>query len=442
MILAAPAEPARRQSVAFRAAVVLGLAGLAVLLGWNAYHYEWFRAYDASNGSLYVAALREHGRPPAPDESAVWHTPPLFFSVAALLEATAQAIAWPFAPQRFAQATSAAAAWATAALAFLIARELFPRSRTAQLGTLGFAALMPVLVRAGAMYHPEPLATALATAAVFLAVRWLVRDRVEWDAAVVVGVLFALAILTRTWALGPAAVVAVAFLVRRRAAGLALAAVVAVLTLPWFLHQQVEHGSPVAFARAAPEQSWLERRDARFYTTLALDEVFGGAPYEPQFLNRLWPTLYADWWGDYWRYFEVPEPMTHTPPRLPDEYHRPRLLQSRVGVLPTALIVAGFAGLAWAAYRRRDAALAVVVAVPLAVFLHWLAFQQTYPARDADTLKAIYLLNAVAPLAVCGGWALAALLRGGRAVFAVALLLLLVIAYLDLTFLVLPAGGA
>lgn len=442
MILAAPAEPARWESVAFRAGVVLGLGGLAVLLGWNAYHYEWFRAYDASNGSLYVAALRDHGRPPTSAESAVWHTPPLFFAVAALLEATAEHVGWPFAPQRFVQVTSAAAAWATAAFAFLIARELFPRSRTAQLSALGFAALMPVLVRAGAMYHPEPLATALVTAAVFLAVRWLVRDRVDWGAGAVVGVLFALAILTRTWALGPAAVVVVAFLVRRRAAGLAAAAVVAVLTLPWFVHQHVRHGSPVAFARPAPERSWLERRDARFYTTLALDDVFTGAPYEPQFLNRLWPTLYADWWGDYWRYFEVPESMTHTPPRLPDEYHRPRVLQSWVGVLPTAVIFAGFAGLARAAYRHRAAAVAVVVAAPAAVFLHWLVFQQTYPARDADTLKAVYLLNAVAPLAVCGGWALAALLRRGRPLFAVALLLLLGIAYLDLTFLVLPAGGA
>jgi hypothetical protein len=441
MSAVALAAPARVRTVAYPAGVVLGLTAFAVLLGWNAYHYEWLRAYDAWNGSQYVAAVREHGRLPKPDESGVWHTPPLFFSLAALIEAAAEKLSWPNEPQRLVQGVSAVAAWATAVFAFLIARELFPRSRPAQLGALGFAALMPVLVRAGAMYHPEPLATALAAAAMFLAVRWLARDRVEWGAAVVVGVLFALAMLTRTWALGPAIVVVLAFLVRRRSAGVAAAAVVAALTAPWFVHQQLEHGSPVAFSREAPEQSWLDRRDQPYYTTLALPEVFTGAPYEPQFLNRLWPTLYTDWWGDYWRYYEVPEPMTHAPPRLPDEYHRPRLLQSWIGLLPSVLIVGGFAGLAWTAYRRRAGALAVLLASPVVVFVHWLVFQQTYPAPDGDTLKAVYLLNAVVPLAVCGGWALAALLRGGRLVFAAALLLLLGLAYYDVTFLVLPGAA-
>ena len=438
MTSVALAAPARVRGVAYAAGVVLGLAALAVLLGWNAYHYDWLRAYDAWNGSQYVAAMREQGRVPTPDESGVWHTPPLFFSVAALVEAAAEKADWPSEPQRLVQVVSAGAAWLTAVFAFLTAREVFPRSRTAQLGALGFAALMPVLVRAGAMYHPEALATALTAAALFLAIRWLGRDRVDWPAGVVVGVVLALAILTRTWALGPAAVVALAFLVRRRAAGVAVAAVVAVLTAPWFVHQQVEHGSPFAFNREAPAQPWLDRRDRPFFTTLALGEVFAGAPYEPQFLNRLWPTLYTDWWGDYWRYYEVPEPMTHTPPRLPDEYHRPRVVQSWVGVLPSVLIVAGFAALAWRAYRRRAAALVVLLAAPVAVFAHWLVFQQTYPARDGDTLKAIYLLNAVPPLAVCGGWALAAPQRAGRLVFAAVLLLILGVAYYDITFLVLP----
>ena len=441
MTTVALAAPARVRTYAFPAAVAVVLTAFASLLAWNVVQYEWVRAYDAWNGSQYALTLREQGRLPTPEESNVWHTPPLFFGVAALLEAGAERLALPGAPQRAAQMVGPIAAWVTAALAFLIARELFPRSRTAQLATLGFAVLMPVLVRSGAMYHPEPLATALTTAALYVAVRALTRDELDAREGVVVGVLLSLAILTRSWALGAVAAVAFAFALRRQSAAVALVAVVAGLTAPWFVHQQVERGSALAFNREAPQEPWLERRHAAYYTTLAVGEVFAGAPYEPQFLNRLWPTLYSDWWGDYWRYFEVPEPMTHAPPRLPDEYHRPRVLQSWVGLLPTGLIVGGFVALAWAAIRRRLLPLAVVLAVPPLLFAHWLVFQQTYPAPDGDTLKAVYLLNAAVPLAVCGGWALAGLRRTGRLVFASALLLLAGVAYYDITFLVLPAAS-
>ena len=45
----------------------------------------------------------------------------------------------------------------------------------------------------------------------------------------------------------------------------------------------------------------------------------------------------------------------------------------------------------------------------------------------------------VAPLAVCGGWALAQVRRAGTLAFAGVLLLLAAFLYSDLTFLVLPA---
>ena len=62
-----------------------------------------------------------------------------------------------------------------------------------------------------------------------------------------------------------------------------------------------------------------------------------------------------------------------------------------------------------------------------------------YPKTDGDNIKALYLLSTVAPLAVCGGWALAQVRRAGTLAFAGVLLLLAAFLYSDLTFLVLPA---
>ena len=71
--------------------------------------------------------------------------------------------------------------------------------------------------------------------------------------------------------------------------------------------------------------------------------------------------------------------------------------------------------------------------------LAFLVFQISYPHADGDTIKAAYLLNAVAPLAVCAAWALALLRRAGRIVMMTVLLLLAYAAVLDVDFLGLPA---
>jgi hypothetical protein len=71
--------------------------------------------------------------------------------------------------------------------------------------------------------------------------------------------------------------------------------------------------------------------------------------------------------------------------------------------------------------------------------LQFLLFQIAYPHADGDTIKAAYLLNAVAPTAVCAAWALACLRRAGRLATIAVFLLLAYLALLDVFFLVLPA---
>jgi hypothetical protein len=421
--------------LAFPVAVALVVAGYATLVGWDVFHYDWLRGYDAYANSLYTDVVRLHHRLPSTTETSVWHTPPLFFVVAALLNS-----------HRAVQVLDGLAGLAVVVLAGLIARELWPRSRWIQLGTVAFAALTPVLTRTAVMYHPEPLATALAVGGLYVVVRSLVRGRTgPWSGALA-GLLFGLGTLTRTWALALAAASTIALALQARVdrdrrplwSAAALVVVLLVLSLPWFVNQTRAHGSPFAFNRPAPHESFFSRRPASFYTSLDVGAVYSN-PYAPNYLNHLWPVVYSDWWGDYWRYFDIPAENISTPPELPSKYERPRVWQSYVGILPSLFAVAGFVGLLVVGIRRRDVAVLLIPASIVLLGLTFLVFQISYPHPDGDTIKAAYLLDAVAPLAVCAAWALSFLRRAGRLVIMAAMLPLVYAVALDVNFLVLPS---
>jgi hypothetical protein len=427
--------PSRILRSAWPIGLVGVLGGYVALLGWDVFHYDWLRGFDAYANSLYADVVRDHHRLPTTAETDVWHTPPLFFSVAALIDS-----------HRGVQVFNAVAALVVVVLAGLIARELFPHSRAIQLGTLSFAALAPVLTRTAVMYHPEALATALATAGIFLVVRAITRGSAGVLAGACAGLLFGLASLTRTWALALAAASCLALLLqarwnRERAALLACAALVGVtvvVSAPWFVNQARSHGSPFAFNRPTPNEPFVSRRPASFYTSLDVEGVFSH-PYAPHYLNHLWPVVYSDWWGDYWRYFEIPYENISNPPELPSKYEAPRIRQSYVGVVPSLFAAFGFGAFLVLGIRRRQPALLIVPGAVVLLGLQFLLFQVAYPHGDGDTIKAAYLLNAVAPAAVCAAWALAFLRRAGRLVTIAVLLLLAYLAMLDVFFLVLPA---
>ncbi len=421
--------------IGFPLGVAVVLTGYAALLGWDVFHYDWLRGYDAYANSLYADVIRDHHRLPTETESGVWHTPPLFFFVAALIDS-----------HRGMQVLDGIAALVVVIFAGLIARELFPRSRALQLGALAFAGLAPVLTRTAVMYHPEPLATALAVAGLYVVVRALARGRPGPWTGGLAGLLFGLGTLTRTWTLSFAAASCLALLVRARLnrerepvwGAALLVGVLLVLSLPWFIHQAREHGSPFAFNRPAPNESFFGRRPASFYTSLDVEAVFSH-PYAPNYLNHLWPVTYTDWWGDYWRYFELPYENISSPPALPPKYENPRVRQSYLGIAPSILAVAGLLGALVVGVRRRQVGLVLLPVAIIALGLEFLVFQIAYPHPDGDTIKAAYLLDAVAPLGVCAALALVSLSRAGRYVMIAVLLFLAYIAALDIAFLVLPA---
>jgi Dolichyl-phosphate-mannose-protein mannosyltransferase len=436
----AAARPTRLQ-------VLVAIAVVAVTLGvlaWNAAQYHWLQSYDAYASWQYKNVVTDEHRLPAKSETDVWHNPPLFFAVVGQIERAAKSAGFTT-PEHAVQFLSALCVLGIVVLSGLIARELFPARPWIWVAALAVAAITPVLVRAGVLYHPEPLATLLATAGLFVVVRALARGGVGWKTGLAAGVLLSLANLTRTWALATVGAVIVGLSLRavlRKdrqalvAAGIVVGAV-AVLTGPWFVYKAVEHGNPLAYSRPNPEQ-WRERgRPAAFWVGLSIDKLFT-RPYQPAFRNHLAPVLYADWWGDYWRTYRVPSELHETPDLLPSEHSRPLVRQVWLGLWISVAALAGLVALGIRAVRRRDEALATLLLSLALLAVSYVGFLWRYPKQDGDNIKALYVLNAVPVVAVAAGYAIERVAREGLLLLLGVVLATLLVALASLAFLVLP----
>jgi 4-amino-4-deoxy-L-arabinose transferase-like glycosyltransferase len=421
------------------------LVALAAVLVWNAWHFPWRQGYDATASAHYADVLGHEHRLPHRDETDVWHNPPLFFLVAGALYRSAQTVDV-IQPGRLVQLASALFVLGVAVLTFLLARELFPGRRwTAPLALL-LAALTPVLVRAGALFHPEALATLLTTAALYVIVRGLARDRLGWRTGLLAGLLLGLANLTRTWALAALLAVLLGLALRwlwqrERAAWQTLAGtafVSAALVVPWLAVKAATYGSPLAYSRPVAEQWRQHGRPASFWLDLSPGDVLH-RPYQPWFRNVLVPTVYADWWGDYWRVWRVPPALHDEPDVLPAAQARPLRRQSVAGLAISVAVLAGLAALGARAWRRRDAAAATVVLSVALLAASFVAFLVQYPKQDGDNIKALYVLNAAPVLAVAGAYALSWLASRGRVGAALAILTVVLLAVPTVLFVVLPA---
>jgi hypothetical protein len=413
------------------------LVAESTLLFSNAWRYDWLRGYDAFANDRYADIVSTQYRLPSESESGVWHTPPLWFVVAGVLRRATTEFGWGHA-QRPGQLLAAASGLAVCALVFLIARELWPKRRLLHLVALVLTASSPVLIRASAMYHPETLAVTLATAGVLVAIRAL-RTRWTVVTSIGAGLLLGLAGLTRAWALPVVAAVAIAAGIDawRRRRWVPVAALVMtslVLLMPWFVNQEVAHGSAIAFNRSAPSEPLLARRSASFYlgprTLRALEH-----PVTPLFRNELVPHLYADWWGDWALTWDSSPPATGG--LLPSFVVAERARQMFVGIVPTLFALAGVFAVGLLAVARRSAALSVLPLTAVLVVLAYTFFAVRYPSNDGDTIKGTYLLMTL-PVGCLGAAFVVDVLRprGVGGALATAGILSLVVA-LQLPFLIL-----
>jgi Dolichyl-phosphate-mannose-protein mannosyltransferase len=394
-----------------------GVCSFVVVLGaWNVLRYPPGFGYDAAAHIAYADGLVPGGK--LPHGTGEFHIPPGYYALAGSLDWVARKLG-AGEPHRAGMAVNVLFLLGTVLLVWRLAGELWPGRTRLAVAAVAFVALVPVTVKAEAMFHPELMSTFLCTLALWLGVRTFASRAYE----IPLGLTLGAAQLVRAFALWTVASVAIALALGRRWRELAVVlALAAVVPAAWYVHQDRVYGTPLAFNRPTPSKPFLERRPLRFYVDPGLPAAIT-RPYRPHFTNLAIPTAYTEMWGDYFGVWAWTSP-AH-PPRHELE------LQSLVGIVPTLLAVGGWIGLLAASWRSPPRlVVALLPAIGLAGFLY---FTVGHPSNDGDVIKATYLLTTTAGWALGFGWAFDRL-RGGWLVAATALVGLS--ALLELPFLV------
>jgi len=372
----------------------------ALVAGWNAYKYPSGSGYDVTQHREYADLLIHHGEIPGPETRSEYYTPPGFYALAGLATLVGEHV-HSGDPHKLGQVLNWLVLLASAGVLWLLARELFPGRVWAQVAALGFFCFLPVVLRVGAMFHPEPLSMLLTAVALLLAARMLGRPDYRWQLAVATGVALGLGQLVRAFSLWTFAAVVLGCLVARAWRPLALVVIAtAVIASPWYIRQAIKYGDPV-FDRPTKHEAIWDRRPASFYVGLGLPEVFTD-PIRPHFRNEALPTTYSEVWGDY---FGV--------------WRGSRERQSFLGLLPTLIAVVGSVLLLVRSWRL-PGRLPVAILPGLAI-LGYLYFTVSYPTADGDVLKASYMLTAAPAWALAFGYGLDRLPARARLVAAVVL---------------------
>jgi hypothetical protein len=361
------------------------IAAFALVAGWNAYKYPSGSGYDVHQHRAYADLLIHHGQIPGSGTRSEYYTPPGFYALAGIATLVGEHV-HAGDPHKLGQVLNWIVLLAAACVLWALARELFPQRPWIQLGALAFFCFLPVVLRVGAMFHPEPLSMLLTAVALLLAARMLNRADYRWPLAVATGVALGLGQLVRAFSLWTLAAVVIAFAVARAWRPLVVLVVAtAIVASPWYIRQAVKYGNPV-FDRPTQHKPVWERRPARFYVGLGLPHVFTD-PFRPHFVNEAIPTTYSEVWGDY---FGV--------------WRGSRERQSFLGLLPTLLAVVGWV-LLLVRSRRAPPRLAAAL-LPGLGLLGFLYFTVSYPTADGDVLKASYMLTTAPAWALAFGYAL------------------------------------
>jgi hypothetical protein len=392
---------------------LLGL--LAVVAVWNAFAYPPLGGFDAREHVAYAHDLRD-GRLP---EGGASYTPPGYYALAALAIRLGEALGM-VTPEHLAQVVNALCLVATGVLVLVLGRVLLPGRPLVRWSALAFFACSPVVLKTGAMFHPQPLAMLLSLLAL-TTTAWMVarRDYRLWLWAAL-ALSLAGAQLVRSvsiWVVGVVLVTLVAAAVaqreqrRRIVTALAASALAMVLLpLPWYLHNQSTGGNAV-LGRGLSLVSFDSPWPGDFYIDPDLPDVITH-PQRAELGVGLVPILYAETWGDFfgiWSWGAARRELTSA-------VDRRLALQSIVGLPLTAVALAGwFAFAALALSRWRQAPERLIVALSPLVGLAAVVFYVTRSYRpDGDTVKALFLLPAAPFWALSFGFAVDVLVERSR----------------------------
>jgi hypothetical protein len=390
---------------------LLAICAFVAVAGiWNTLRYPPGLGYDAIAHMAYASGLVPGGHlPPSTGPLATeYYTPPGYYALAGSADWIAHKLgASTYASFRAGMGLNALFLLATVVLVWCIARDLWPERRRIRIAATLFTALAPVAAKTASMFHPEPLALALATLALWLVVRAFRDARY----AIPLGLALGAAQLVRASTLWTVAVVLLALAVGRRFRLLAIVLALAVVVpLPWYVHQEIRYGGDPVFPRPAttlarvganpvakPKPLW-DRQPLRFYFDPGIPDVIT-KPYSPAFGSTssglAIPITYDELWGDYegvwaWK-------ANHLDAQPSSGAHAELTIQSVVGLLPTLIAVVGWLVLLRSSLRRPDR-LAIAL-LPLVGLLGYVYFTTSYPTPGGDVLKATYMLTTL------GGWA-------------------------------------
>src|SRR5438477_483942 len=198
------------------------IAALALVAGWNAYRYPSGAGYDVAQHRQYADLLIHHGEIPAKGTHTEYYTPPGFYALAGAATVIGEHV-HAGDPYKLGQVLNWLVLLAAAGVLWLLARELFPGRVWLQLSSLAYFCFLPVVLRVGAMFHPEPLSMLLTAVALLLAARLLRRHDYRWQVAAATGVVLGLGQLVRAFSLWTFAAVVLAFAAARAWRPLAVA---------------------------------------------------------------------------------------------------------------------------------------------------------------------------------------------------------------------------
>jgi hypothetical protein len=287
--------------------------GVLLVAAWLALFVASFReiplttGFDANHHLAYVDHLREHRALPLAGDGWSMYQPPLFYLSSALVAGVSGSGDTPPSSLKLLPFLCGLGG---VAVAFLLARRLFPDDpRVAGFAAL-FAAVLPMNLYMSAYFSNEMPHAFLVGAALLAATAALLAGRTTLTQAAVVGALFGLAALTKFTAL---ALVPVALLFlackppalerESLARGVRMAAVcaMAVLVVAGWIYARnwVELGRPIVgnWALDGPGQTWWQQPG---FHTLAWYTGFGEAlrhPYQSGF-HSFWDGIYSTFWGD------------------------------------------------------------------------------------------------------------------------------------------------
>ncbi|HEY8316277.1 MAG TPA: hypothetical protein VIG35_05380 [Gaiellaceae bacterium] len=392
------------------AAVSLGaLFVLMLVVGmWNATRAHVYGGYDAQEHIDYAYNLIHHGQIPSQSGGGEFYTPPGFYAIAGVALWVGQLIGT-FEPPHMALYLNAIYVLCTAGLLLVLARLVFPRRPAVWVSAVGFFAFLPAVAKTAGMFYPETLNMLVSTAAITLATWMLLRRRLSLKWLLALGGVLAAGQLVRASSTFTLVAVGIGFMAaacarryRRhmplRTVAIAIGVLVA-LASPWYLRQFLKYHT-VPHANIAIYWNGLSgeilARDP--YFRVSTDDLLN-RPVRPYFINEAFPVMYTEVWGDWFGYWAWSGYSAGPSPEALAVLKQ----QTRIGILPTALAIAGWLALIGVAVRRRVEGISLLPVVLLPLFAVGIVFWRAYaqPTPDGNLIKASYALTS-API-----WALA-----------------------------------